>query len=257
MAIFVIYIIKTLILPPASLLILAILGLLIQVKRQKLGISLIATSLLTLFILSSPLISVFLASTQQCHPALNNNQIQRTNAQAIVVLGGGTRPAAPEYDGQIIIHQRVFDRLRYAVRLANKTKLPVLVSSGKVFDRPQPAEAEIIQEILVKDFHFKATWLENQSRNTAENAKFSYKILNKENIDRIILVTQALHMARAVDQFKNVGFQVTPAPTAFISYSDQISALSFIPSASALEVSSMVLHELLGRWWYQLRYKKV
>ena len=237
--------------------ILAISGLLIYIKRQKLGISLIVTSILTLYILSLPLVSVFLASRQQSYPALNNSQIQQTTAQAIVVLGGGTRSSAPEYDDQIIIHERVFDRLRYAIRLAKKTGLPVLVSGGKVFDQTQPAEAEIIQEILVNDFNFKANWLENQSRNTAENAKFSYRLLNKENIDRIILVTQALHMARAVDQFQNAGFQITPAPTAFISYSNQIPVLDYIPSASALEVSSMVMHELLGRWWYQLRYKKV
>lgn len=257
MDIFLIYIIKTLILPPASLLILAISGLLIHIKRQKLGISLIATSLLALYILSLPLVSVFLATTQQSYPALNNSQILQSNAQAIIVLGGGTRPSAPEYDNQIILHERVFDRLRYAVRLAKKTGLPVLVSGGKVFDRTQPAEAEIIQETLVNDFQFKANWLENQSRNTAENAKFSYSLLSKESINRIILVTQALHMARAVDQFQNAGFQVTPAPTAFISYPNQITVLDFIPRASALAVSSMVVHELLGRWWYQLRYKKV
>jgi uncharacterized SAM-binding protein YcdF (DUF218 family) len=253
MDIFLIYIIKTLILPPASLLILAIYGLFIHSKKQKFGLSLIATSILALYILSLPLVSVFLASTQQTHPALSNTQIQQTNAQAIVILGGGTRPPAPEYDGKIIIHQRVFDRLRYGVRLAKKTGLPILVSGGKVFDRPQPAEAKIIQEVLVNDFHFKVNWLENQSRNTAENAKFSYTLLGKNNITRIILVTQALHMARAVDQFQNAGFQITPAPTAFISYSSQITILDFIPSAPALEVSSMAIHEVLGRWWYQLK----
>ena len=107
--------------------------------------------------------------------------------------------------------------------------------------------------MLINDFHFKANWLENKSRNTAENATFSYTLLSSNNIDRIILVTQALHMARAVDQFQNAGFQVTPAPTAFISYSNQITVLDFIPSAPALEVSSMTIHEILGRWWYQLK----
>ncbi len=219
------------------------------------GISFIATSLFALYILSLPLVAVFLASTQQSYPALNSTQLQQSNAQAIIVLGGGTRPPAPEYDNKIVIHQRVFDRLRYTVRLAKKTKLPVLITAGKVFDHIKLAEAEIIRETLIKDFQFKANWLEDKSRNTAENAHYSYALLNKEKIYRIILVTQAMHMARAVEQFRNVGFQVTPAPTAFISYPSQITILSFIPSASALEISSMALHEFLGRWWYRLRYK--
>lgn len=255
MDILLIYIIKTLLLPPASLLILAITGLFICNKRRKVGISLIATSLFALYILSLPLVSVFLASTQQSYPALNSTQLQQSNAQAIVVLGGGTRPPAPEYDNKIVIHQRVFDRLRYTVRLAKKTKLPVLVSGGKVFDHNKSIEAELIQETFIKDFQFKADWLEDKSRNTAENAHNSFDLLNKEKIHRIILVTQAMHMARAIEQFQNTGFQVTPAPTAFISYPSQITVLSFIPSASALEISSMALHEFLGRWWYRLRYK--
>lgn len=219
------------------------------------GISLIATSLFSLYILSLPLVAVFLASTQQKHPALNNKQLQQSDAQAIVVLGGGTRPPAPEYDNKIVLHQRVFDRLRYTVRLAKKTNLPVLVSAGKVFDHSQSAEADVIQETLIADFQFKADWLEDESRNTAENAHYSYVLLNKEKIHRIILVTQAMHMARAVEQFRNSGFQVTPAPTAFISYPSHITALSFIPAASSLNISSMTLHEFLGRWWYRLRYK--
>ncbi len=254
MDIFLIYIVKTLILPPASLLILALLGLIIHSKRQKLGISLITLALLALTILSLPLVSVFLTSTQEIYPAINSSQLQQTNARAIVVLGGGTRSSAPEYNNRTIIHNRVFDRLRYAVRLAKKTGLPLLVSGGKVVDRNQPSEAELMQETLINDFQFKATWLEDKSRNTAENAYYSYALLSKEKISRIILVTHALHMARAVQQFQNAGFQVTPAPTAFISQLDQITALDLIPSAPAFEVSSGVLHELLGRWWYQIRY---
>lgn len=255
MDIFLIYIIKTLILPPASLLILAILGLIIHSKRQKPGISLIAFSLLALTILSLPLVSVFLTSIQETHPAIYNSQLQQTNAQAIVVLGGGTRSSAPEYNNRTIIHNRVFDRLRYAVRLARKTGLPLLASGGKVVDRNQPSEAELMQETLINDFQFKATWLEVKSRNTAENAHYSYALLGKENITQIILVTHALHMARAVQQFQNAGFQVTPAPTAFISHLGQITVFDFIPSAPALGESSMALHEFLGRWWYQFRYK--
>jgi uncharacterized SAM-binding protein YcdF (DUF218 family) len=254
MDIFLIYIIKTLILPPASLLILALLGLIIHNKRQKLGICLIALSLLALTILSLPLVSFFLTSTQEIYPAINNSQLRQTNARAIVVLGGGTRISAPEYNDQTIIHNRVFDRLRYAVRLAKKTGLPLLVSGGKVVDRNQPSEAELMQETLTNDFQFKAIWLEDKSRNTAENAYYSYALLNKEKITQIILVTHALHMARAVQQFQNAGFQVTPAPTAFIPPLDPITVLDLIPSAPALNQSSFALHELLGRWWYRFRY---
>ncbi len=253
MDIFFIYLVKALILPPAILLILAIISLFRHLKNQNHGIGLAMSCLVGLYLLSLPSVSVLLASIQQTYPALSKTQIQNTDAQAIVVLGGGTRPPAPEYDNHPVLHERVFVRLRYAVKIAKTTKLPLLVSGGKVFERKYPSEAELMQEALVQDFQYKAKWLEEKSRNTAENAQFSYAILGKKNIRKILLVTHALHMSRAVQQFRRVGFQVTPAPTAFIT-PENGSVFSYIPSASALETSSMALHELLGKLWYAFRY---
>ncbi len=253
MDIFFIYLVKALILPPAILLVLAIFSLFRHLKDRTRGIGLAAICLIGLYLLCLPAVSVFLASLQQIYPALSKTQIQNTDTQAIVVLGGGTRPPAPEYDNRAALHERVFVRLRYAVKIAKLTNLPILVSGGKVFGGKYPSEAELMQESLAQDFQYKANWLEEKSRNTAENAQFSYAELKKENIKKILLVTHALHMPRAVQQFRRVGFQVTPAPTAFIS-TENTSVFNYIPSASALEVSSMALHELLGKLWYTLRY---
>ena len=252
MDIYFIYLIKALILPPAILLILAIISLFRHHKNCN-HVKFAIICLIGLYLLSLPAVSVLLASSQQIYPALSKAQIKNTDAQAIVVLGGGTRPPAPEYNNRTVLHERVFVRLRYAVRIARLTKLPLLVSGGKVFEQKYPSEAELMQETLVQDFQYKADWLEEKSRNTAENARFSYQILGKENIRKILLVTHALHMSRAVQQFRRVGFNVMPAPTGFITPENK-SVFSYIPSASALEVSSMALHELLGKLWYKLRY---
>lgn len=172
------------------------------------GISFIATSLFALYILSLPLVAVFLASTQQSYPALNSTQLQQSNAQAIIVLGGGTRPPAPEYDNKIVIHQRVFDRLRYTVRLAKKTKLPVLISAGKVFDHIKLAEAEIIRETLIKDFQFKVDWLEDKSRNTAENAHYSYVFLNKKKFTESFWLHKQCIWLELLNSFEIVDFKL-------------------------------------------------
>ncbi len=254
MDIFLIYVVKALILPPASLIVLAVCGLLISKKRQQLGNNIIIISLLVLCILSLPLVSTFLASIQEIYKALTVKQLEQSNAQAIIVLGGGVSAAAPEYGNQATIKNKVFDRLRYTVRLSKKTGLPILATGGNVLNEDIPPEAKLIQDTLINDFHIKAKWLEDKSRNTAENAQFSYNLLIKEKISRIVLVTHALHMARAVEQFQKVGFKVTPAPTSFHSYPAQLTVLDFIPSANALRLSTYALHEQLGRWWYRLRY---
>ena len=72
-------------------------------------------------------------------------------------------------------------------------------------------------------------------------------------MQRIILVTHALHMRRAVQQFELQGFAVMPAPTVFLSHTE-VNLFSFLPSATALERSTLVIHEIMGRAWYKLRY---
>ncbi|SMG64196.1 conserved hypothetical protein [methanotrophic bacterial endosymbiont of Bathymodiolus sp.] len=54
-------------------------------------------------------------------------------------------------------------------------------------------------------------------------------------------------MRRAVEQFQLQGFSVLPAPTVFLSRTEPLDLLSFLPSARALERSTSVIHEIIGR----------
>ena len=254
MDIFAIYIIKTLLLPIASLLILSIAGLFLLPLQRTFAVTLISFSLALLLLLSLPVVAKNLAATQEIYPPLNSVVLGDFSAQAIVVLGGGIRSPAPEYEQQVTLKNRTLARVRYAALLAKQTQLPLLVSGGQVFKIEFPSEAEIMTGILKNEFNQKVSWQERNSRNTAENARFTQKILSKERVQRIILVTHALHMRRAVEQFQLHGFQVMPAPTAFLSLSEELNLFSFLPSASALENSTSVIHEIMGRVWYKLRY---
>lgn len=254
MDIFIIYVIKTLLLPIASLLLLSIAGLFLLPRQQALATGLISFSLTLLLLLSLPVVAKSLATTQEIYPPLNSATLDDFAAQAIVVLGGGLRSPAPEYAQQITLKNRTLLRVRYAALLAKQTQLPLLVSGGRVFDSDIPSEAEVMAAVLTNEFNQKVSWQERNSRNTAENAFYTKKILSREGVQRIILVTHALHMRRAVEQFQRQGLQVMPAPTVFWSRSDELSVFSFLPSASALQRSSLVIHELMGQLWYKLRY---
>ena len=58
-----------------------------------------------------------------------------------------------------------------------------------------------------------ALLLEEHSSNTAENASMTQALLQPRGVRRVLLVTSALHMARARAHFEAVGFEVIPAPT--------------------------------------------
>jgi len=245
------YVLKTLLLPPGLFWLVLLAGLWLQRKRRKVGTALILGLLVGGWLLSLPGLMRPLAATLETYPPLDLQQLP-ADAGAIVVLAGGLRRSGGGYD----LKTTTLDRLRHGARLHRETGLPLLLSGGKVFGGEAPSEAGLMQQVLEEDFHLRARWLEQASRNTAENARFSAAILLREGIGKVVLVTHALHMPRAVEQFRRAGLQVVPAPVAFISTAPVAPSLfDWLPSLHALNLFSAVLHEYLGLAWYRLRYR--
>ena len=227
-------------LPPLSLILLALLGLLLTRRHPRTGRWLAGLSLLSLAMLSVPAVSIALMRSLETHPPIQAAQLARV--QAIVVLGGGIYYSAPEYGGDTV-GRHSLERIRYAAHLHKKSGLPILVSGGAPFGgRP---EAETMQEALERDFSSKVRWTEKRSNDTAENASLSGATLWAAKVTRIALVSHAWHLPRAIALFEKQGLEVIAAPTAFTPWPPMSAAL-FLPSADALARSNMALHEWLG-----------
>jgi uncharacterized SAM-binding protein YcdF (DUF218 family) len=164
------------------------------------------------------------------------------NAQAIVILGGGLHRNAPEYGGDTP-SPLTLARMRYGATLATRTGLPVLVTGGRVYGgRP---EAEVMQEVLEREFSVPVRWTEGRSRNTHENAVFSVALLRAVGIERALLVTHGVDARRARREFTAAGLEVVVAPTVIPRWSID-SPLELLPSASALQGSTLALYEMLA-----------
>jgi len=193
----------------------------------------------------------------ETYPALTQQSLENSDAQAIVILGGGRERDAMEFDGQDIVSLGTFERLRYGAYLQTQTQLPILVTGGFINPEDTP-EGILMAKSLEQSFKVTAQWQENRSRNTAENAIYTQEILAKENIKTIYLVSKAWHLPRAVEIFKQQGFNVIPAPTGFSGSNpnnkNTISFYDFLPAAYAMQTNYYAVHEMLGRAWYFLRY---
>ncbi len=239
--------------PPAVIVLVALLGFLLQIKWRFFGVLIMTASFVALWILSLPFTGWrLLASLESTVAPLELASSKRHDAQAIVVLGGGRYPRAPEYGGEDTVDASTFLRLRYAARLHRSTGLPILVSGGPVFGE-EVAEAALMQSALERDFQVKVKWVEDKSRNTLENAVYSKKLLEASGVRRIYLVTHAAHMPRAEWAFVHAGLLVIPAPTGFTTLGKaERGPLGYLPSARGLYRSSLALHEHLGLRWYKL-----
>lgn len=243
--------------PPALLILVALLGLLLQLRFRRAGIAVVALALGTLALISSQAVGVALTRGLQADVeplVLDALPVEGGARVAIVVLGGGREAEAPEYGGDTVgIH--TLQRLRYAARLHRATGWPLLVSGGAVFRERRP-EAELMREALVQDFGVTPRWIESRSRTTYENAAYSRALLEADGITTVYLVTHAWHMPRARWSFAQAGVQAIPAPTGFSRLDPEIPpVLAYLPSKEGLYASSRALGERLGLAWYRWRHR--
>ncbi|MGV8935227.1 MAG: YdcF family protein [Gallionellaceae bacterium] len=234
-------------LPPLNLLLVGLAGLLLYNKKPHLARALLSVTISFLWLLSTPVVAYTLLQSLEKFPPLD---IKTKAADAIIVLGGGTYFKAPEYAGDTVGEATLL-RLRYAAKLYRETSKPLLVTGGKPLGNSL-SEAQQMRQVFEQEFHTPVKWTEDDSKNTFENARYSFRMLQKYNIKRVYLVTHAWHMPRAVRAFEAAGFEVTPAPTAYTTRYN-IDLLAFIPNAGALKDSQIFFHEVIGILWYRLK----
>jgi uncharacterized SAM-binding protein YcdF (DUF218 family) len=241
--------ITMLLLPPLSALVLIALGLCLA-RRRRVGRVLAWSGLALVVLLSTPQVVAWLAAPLQAIPHVDLAAARE--AQAIVILGGGRYVAAPEYGGASA-GRMVLERLRYGARLARQTGLPVLVSGGAP-NGEGPAEARLMRDVLVEDFKIPVRWVEDQSLDTRDNAVMSARTLSGESIRRVLVVTHAFHMRRALNEFTAAGLTAIPAPTGYYEVpGDEPGIKSWLPNGMGAQFGSMICHEWLGLLAQRLR----
>jgi uncharacterized SAM-binding protein YcdF (DUF218 family) len=232
-------IVKTLVLPPTGLLLLALLGLVIHRRFPRGGIAMAWVGVLGLLVLSVPAVATFLVRSLDTSPPFD--PARASGAQAIVILGGGTR-SAQEYGGETL-GELTLERVRYGARVARATGLPVLVSGGSVYGGAP--EAALMRDALEREFGVPVRWTEERSRDTHENALYSAAILHSAGIHRVVLVAHSFDMPRARAELAATGVETIPAPTGIPS-AEPHRPSDFIPGVAGLHASYYAVYEMLA-----------
>jgi len=170
-------------------------------------------------------------------------RVNDTSAEVIVVLGGGL--SHKSHLREIDVSRHTLERIRFAVFLQKKLSLPILVS-GK--------EADIMKSIIENEFNGKVKFVENRSKTTTENAKFSFTILEKNNIKKIYLITTSWHLKRSEFLFHKYAKGVQLIPISGLYYSDRnftITPSDFLPNMHTYDFQNIILHEQIALFWYK------
>jgi len=247
---------------PMGLACLLLLGALFLYRRLKWQRALLLLALALLWLGGNHAVAFALARSLEWQ---NLPPASLPKADVIVVLGGGTEGV--QYPRQTVEINSAGDRMLYAARLYKQgASSHILLSGGNIdwmaADSSSPA-ADMADIMLLTGVPRDALWLEDRSLNTYENALYARQYLQAKGIQRVILVTSAMHMPRARALFEHQGLEVIPAPTDFTVTQagwDDIFALNipnqvinFFPNVSSLSLTTNVLKEYLGLWVSALR----
>jgi uncharacterized SAM-binding protein YcdF (DUF218 family) len=234
--------------------VLALLALVLLVAgRRRLGLFALSVGILWLGFWSIPIVSDGLRlSLEGRFPHEPVGALPE--ADAVVVLGGGIRGGPPDWPDPDL--GRASDRVWHAARIYHAGKAPrVIVSGGSMpwaGDRRSEADA-MLRFLADLGVPPAAILLEGRSRNTRENALYTGEILGAEGFDRVLLVTSALHMPRALATFRAVGIDAVPAATDFEVMPEPAHLIRWLPDAEALSDSTRALKEYVGWWVYRWR----
>jgi uncharacterized SAM-binding protein YcdF (DUF218 family) len=236
--------------PGITILLMALSALLIMLgkKRAALISAILSCSLLYFFSIA-PVSDLLLAPLEDRYAPLTEDV---PKGSAIVVLGGGDVLNSPEYGGHAALIESGAVRAAYGARIAREFDLPIVFSSGAPLRKAgTESEADAASRFFSGiGFPSGRVRLETKSRDTAENAAFTAKMIEK---GPIILITSAFHMPRAVISFRKLGIDVIPAPTDYRRNRELYRFIDFLPSANALELSTVALHEYTGILYYLLK----
>lgn len=174
-------------------------------------------------------------------------------AQAIVVLGGNTANNRQNwfepYD-----KDTAWPRIDTAALLYQAGRAPLIVLSGAALEG-KVSEAQAMAHALEKQgVPEQALILETRSYTTHQNGVFTAAKLHALHINRILLVTSALHMPRAMAVFRKLGISAIAAPAPPQIYVPSEPGFSFwLPDMRALTASRSIIKEYAGLLVYWLR----
>lgn len=220
---------------------------------------LLLVALVWLWAWSTPWLATRSARALEAHYYPLRTAAELPQADVILLLGGGLSPRIPGWNPAVNLNSGA-DRLLLALELLRANKAPKILYSGGVAD-PQLGSASEARDgaVLLRDWGAPADALilEEQSRTTRENARYSLPLLQTMAAKRVLLVTSIWHMPRALATFRaeaahsGAYIEFIPAPCdPLVVNSVPLQAMLWLPDTEALDASRRVFKEWLGLAWF-------
>jgi uncharacterized SAM-binding protein YcdF (DUF218 family) len=121
------------------------------------------------------------------------------------------------------------ERINHAVDLYKAGTVRALIFTGGVGIGGPIAESEVEREYaLDKGVAAEHIYVETESRTTLQNLRGAQEIVEQRELGRVLIVSDPLHMKRAVLMARDLGLDAHPSPTPTTRYQSWKSQLRFL-----------------------------
>jgi uncharacterized SAM-binding protein YcdF (DUF218 family) len=215
------------------------------------GRTLVAAALAILIVFSNPMVgSALLESLESRYPRM---PVERApNADAVFPLGGMLD--APGGPGEPARLDEEGERFERALQLYLAGRAPILLlSAARNADPRLPGEGEVLRAMAIARGAPPAAILVTRPvPDTAAEAEALREIAVARHWRRVLLVTSAFHMPRAMRALRRCPVELIPVPVAFAAQSRPLGIERFLPDSKALTRSERALREYWGMLFYSV-----
>jgi uncharacterized SAM-binding protein YcdF (DUF218 family) len=217
-------------------------------RESRLRLLPVSLAFLAFWVLSLPLTAHVVSTTFE--RGYTRLERRPADTEAIVVLSGSLIVIDDEHAE--LGASSLYRCLHGAALYRAGAPCPVVVTGGKVDPRtPGPSAARVMADFLQSQgVRAEDLVIEGGSSTTYENALKSVRELKTRGLSRIVLVTDANHMPRAVRCFRKQGCDLVPSVCDAPVARYQFDLTQLLPSPNAARVIQETFHELLGLAWY-------
>lgn len=145
-------------------------------------------------------------------------------------------------------------RVLETARLYATLGSPLVVVSGAGPRGEQGSEVQgMLHALVAAGVPEDRIILESQSRDTHGSAAAMRDFLRARGLTRVVIVTSAQHVPRALRAYRKAGLEVLASPSVSGRARSRSGWRAFLPDAESLHFSELCLHEYAGLAYYWVR----
>jgi uncharacterized SAM-binding protein YcdF (DUF218 family) len=185
-----------------------------------------------------------LGRLESAYPARSVGTLPEVDA--VLVLGGIMAPT--KQVGLITEWSEAVERFEAGVAMIEKDKARLLLFTGD----PRGSEGTALQrEAIIRGVPAERIALIGAVGNTRDEAEQLKRFCQQRGLKRIVLVTSAWHLPRAMRLFRGAGVEILPFPVDYRTMPNRaLPYLDYLPTAGALEKTELALRECYGIAFY-------